>query len=480
MKKITAILSAAVLLAGACSCSDKPDVSEPDGDVTIAVVTEAETEPPYVELTEADFTPVKVAYSDAAGDAPVSLKTLDLSGIGFGTEMSPCKAPEVRDSYGNRSYIDDADPEWVKSRDETLQKIADTPCKGFVDRSVLIGGTYYLAMNYDDLCGSHDSSLYAYDIASGECRELVTHTGLDYNGCFYCLIDSGGKPTYVDYRTDTENGGMKSVVLSVDPDSGSEHEICETSGLVWRMKPSEKGLLLYKIEGTPVADETEGYDLSQEVVNTVVEYALDKGEFGAAEVNEAGVPGVLSAECDGVPAEITGGFDGEKYSPITVKTQYYTISTDINYATSIFTWRDKLCIISIEGVSGSWMYTYDITNRERLKMKFEGYGGANIQQTNDGLLAFVPSNNYGGSADSNATRQHVIKLYYIIPTLAVEYRFGECDDYLQTDLSTAADKPAYILTLKSLGNEFRASGIYVGYDPTNRNVPDKLYWFDTE
>ena len=62
----------------------------------------------------------------------------------------------------------------------------------------------------------------------------------------------------------------------------------------------------------------------------------------------------------------------------------------------------------------------------------------------------------------------------------MEYRFGECDDYLKTDLSTAADKSAYILTLKSLGNEFRASGIYVGYDPTNRNVPDKLYWFDTE
>lgn len=479
MKKTIAFFAAVTLLAGLCSCEDKPDVSEPDGEVTTAVTEEA-TEPLYLELTEADFEPVDIRYEVIEGEPPAGLHSADLSGIDFGERLSPCKAPEVRDSYGNRSYIDDADPEWVKSRDETLQKIADTPCKGFVDRSVLIGGTYYLAMNYDDLCGSHDSSLYAYDIASGECRELVTHTGLDYNGCFYCLIDSGGKPTYVDYRTDTENGGMKSVVLSVDPDSGSEHEICETSGLVWGMKPSEKGLLLYKNEGTPVADETEGYDLSQEVVNTVVEYDLEKGEFGAAEVNKAGVPGVLSAECDGVPAEITGGFDGEKYSPITVKTQYYTISTDINYATSIFTWRDKLCIISIEGVSGSWMYTYDITNRERLKMKFEGYGGADIQQTNDGLLAFVRSNDYGGSADSNATRQHVIKLYYIIPTLAVEYRFGECDDYLQTDLSTAADKPAYILTLKSLGNEFRASGIYVGYDPTNRNVPDKLYWFDTE
>ena len=96
MKKYIALFAAAAMLCGLCSCEDKPDVSEPDGDVTIAVITEAETEPPYVELTEADFTPVKVAYSDAAGDAHVSLKTLDLSGIGFGTEMSPCKAPEVR------------------------------------------------------------------------------------------------------------------------------------------------------------------------------------------------------------------------------------------------------------------------------------------------------------------------------------------------------------------------------------------------
>ena len=438
MKKITAILSAAVLLAGACSCSDKPDVSEPDGDVTTAPVTD--TEP------------------------PIEVNSADLSSIDFGARMSPCKAPDVRESYKN-SMMRHGNEERF---DEAVAKLVETPCKGAVTSATFGGGKFYLTVNYDDFCNLHDSSLYCYDVETGECKELAAHTGLEYNGCFSWLTFAHDKLYYIDKLLTDSDEGTKTALYCLDPESGDISELCTVDGYIHDLHEIENGLSMYRYIGGNNGSDYLQYDIG---TNELSPYTFPEAE------GEGPKDVVL---CDGVPAEVTGGFDGEKYNPITVKTQYYTISTDINYANSIFTWRDKLCIISIEGVSGSWMYTYDITNRERLKMKFEGYGGANIQQTNDGLLAFVPSNNYGGSADSNATRQHVIKLYYIIPTLAVEYRFGECDDYLQTDLSTAADKPAYILTLKSLGNEFRASGIYVGYDPTNRNVPDKLYWFDTE
>ena len=259
---------------------------------------------------------------------------------------------------------------------------------------------------------------------------------------------------------------MKSVVLSVDPDSGSEHEICETSGLVWRMKPSEKGLLLYKIEGTPVADETEGYDLSQEVVNTVVEYDLEKGEFGAAEVNEAGVPGVLSAECDGVPAEITGGFDGEKYNPITVKTQYYTLSTEVTKYTKIFLWRDKVCIVANNDYSHDWLYTYDLTRRERLKMKFDGYSNSVMIQTEEGIFMMV-----GTGSDEFGQYKSGYRLCLLTPVQGTVYRLALFENCLCGNIGDTV----YYLTLTSTEEPFE------DYALVNRNtgngLPDKLYWF---
>ena len=103
MKKYIALILTGALLAGLCSCEDKPDNSEPVGDVTAPAVTETSAEPQFLELTEADFTPVDIQSDLIEGMPPAEISCTDLSGLSFGERMSPCKAEAVNDEQIGRA-----------------------------------------------------------------------------------------------------------------------------------------------------------------------------------------------------------------------------------------------------------------------------------------------------------------------------------------------------------------------------------------
>lgn len=450
MKKITAILSAAVLLAGACSCSDKPDVSEPDGDVTTAPVTETETEPPYAELTEADFAPVDIKCAVTDTEPPIEVNSADLSSIDFGARMSPCKAPDVRESYKN-SMMRRGNEERF---DEAVAKLVETPCKGAVTSATFGGGKFYLTVNYDDFCNLHDSSLYCYDVETGECKELAAHSGLEYNGYFSGLTFAHDKLYYIEELLTDSDEGTKTALYCLDPESGDISELCTVDGYIHGLHEIENGLFMYRY-----IDFNNGIDYLQYDIGT---NELSPYTFPEAE-GEGPKDVVL---CDGVPAEVTGGFDGEKYNPITVKTQYYTLSTEVTKYTKIFLWRDKVCIVANNDYSHDWLYTYDLTRRERLKMKFDGYSNSVMIQTEEGIFMMV-----GTGSDEFGQYKSGYRLCLLTPVQGTVYRLALFENCLCGNIGDTV----YYLTLTSTEEPFE------DYALVNRNtgngLPDKLYWF---
>ena len=459
MKKYIALILTGALLAGLCSCEDKPDNSEPVGDVTAPAVTETSAEPQFLELTEADFTPVDIQSDLIEGMPPAEISCTDLSGLSFGERMSPCKAEAVNDEHMWWEELADND-EMLKKYEEASAKILSEPCKGFIDNAIFIGDKIFLGVNYDDWCGEHNYALYRYDLKTGECRELVSHTGLECDESFRKIRAVHGRLMYCIDSPDEENGGVKTTVRSIDPESGEEETVCEVSGLIQYFYESENGFVFYVDNGTN-ATEAKEFDLSTKEI----------GESLTAEQAESldtSAPYYGAVYCDGVPAEVTGGFDGEKYTGITVKTHYYTVQTDLNFYSKILLWKDKFCIASFDDISGNWLYTYDIKSRERLKMKFDGFRWAESIQTDDAFIALVESNDFSGSGDDR-----MCKVYYIVPELGAEYRIGDGGTYFCGLSGRTA-------SLLMLARRYAPSdSLAVGYNNRYQYDPDKLFVFET-
>ncbi|MCR5016210.1 MAG: hypothetical protein K6A75_06515 [Ruminococcus sp.] len=484
MKKYIALFAAAAMLCGLCSCEDKPDVSEPDGDVTTAAVTEAETAPPYVELTEADFTPVKVAYSDAAGDAPVSLKTLDLSGISFGEEMSPCKAEEARSST---SRLNNRTERLQKEYGDTFQKLVDSPCEGFCDGVYFHAGKVFFKVNYDDLCGQHDMQLFCYDpetekcekvlntarngyfedvmplgdslylamlcdnfdntydmavyrykIASSECSELFTREGLaKANSNSLRLASVSGELLVLD-STDRYSDSPTYKVYSVDINSGEQTELLSTERYISWIKESENGFLI-RFE-------------RQDGKCSLLEYDRASGEFRETDTE----PPLEYCTCEGIPAEVTGG---DFSTPITVKTQYYTVETELTDG-SVYVWEDCFSVVTTDRDRRSCMYTYDIASRECLKMTFNKFDISFVEKAGDGVLI--------------GTREGMndpIRVYYVLPKLGIQYLITEGDmleSYCDGDIT-------YVLSFDTESSDSKTWSDMVGYFTSERKSPDKLF-----
>ena len=182
MRKIIAVLAAAALLGTMCACEDKPVDSESVGDFTVPAVTEiapepeTATEPPVLELTEDDFEHVDMLLDNTDAAPPLDIHEADLSGLDFGERLSPCKAEGVYENYVENTYVDG---EWIAQYEAELEKCLSTPSTGMLEKAEFADGKCYMLINYDDLCGTHNWSIFSYDVASGELKELVRHSGID-------------------------------------------------------------------------------------------------------------------------------------------------------------------------------------------------------------------------------------------------------------------------------------------------------------
>lgn len=454
MKKIISTIAAAALLGTLCACEDKPARSEPVGDVTAPAATEAPTEPAYLELTEEDFAPVDMVQEITDG-TPSAVHCTELEGVDFGERLSPCKAPDECEKYSPRTIFEGY-PDIQEQYDRERQAKLETPSKGFVNNAVRLGGKLYFAVNFDDLCSRHDSSVFRYDPATKETTELVRREGLEYNGSFASLCAVHGRLFFTESaKSETPH----TTICEIDPESGDVTELLSLDTNVYSLRESEDGMLITCYDG---GDASAYYK----------EYIFETKEL--RDYKKTGGSIYDTVLCDGVPAEVTGGLVDGKYEPVTVKTQYYTISTDITSYAGIFLWRDKVCIATEDNFNGSWLYTYDIANRERLKMKFDGFISGLIK-TKDALACI--SHNVGNDAYT--------VLYYIEPTLGTAFRVGKEEGMV---MASGGDD-AYVLTFRpvtedgTLSNWSSGDGIgYNGYgsvfySSSEPTVPDKLYTF---
>ena len=488
MKKAIAVFAVLALLSSMCACEDKPAESEsigeiktssdtevPTGSVSVEVETSAEQE--YLELTEDDFTLVELNHDVTESSPPIDIHSVDLSDLDFGKRISPCKLTEYYDDYAITKH-DYTDTDSKDKYDSYLKKLIDTPCGGMVEKAVYSDGKYFFLVNYDDLCGCHDWSIYSYDIEKGDLKELVSYTGTEYGSSSFSLMATHGKLFYPvtyytgDKKSETYITGLvnvgesktfivsgndsykKSVVLSFDLATGEEEEVGTFDGTVLMMEETEKSLNISYHSGTNKYVMWKEYDF------------VTKELSDCHTIAGSGVK-VL---CDRISAEITGGNENGKYTPITVKTPNYTISTDLIDCKEVCVWKDKVSIITEGALGMSWMYTYDIKSREKLKLQFGGFGGDNTVQTSDGLIG-------GGVSLVGMDGLPLINgnsISYVNPVLGIEYNLETCDDCLVNKIGDAV----YYLTISGGRTTYdEESGINVGYS-TRQGLPDKLCWFE--
>ena len=498
MRKTIAILSVLILVASMCSCEDKPFESEPIGETTISVGAEKTSEPVYLELNEEDFDLVDINCEINDSDPPVDIQCTDLSGLDFGERMSPCKALDMDYDYFS---LDDIEPELREMYEEqnekyklAMNRIRETSCGGMLANTEFLNGKFYISINYDDLCGAHDSSLYSYDVETNDFKEVVRHTGLEYNGCFNGLkaahgklyyykseyTDTNGEPLYNDGNnivpltgelatiySDTE-GDIKQETsfYSIDPESGKEEKVCTLDGFVFWFQESENGISI----DHGITESDTG------LISELLEYNFETKEFCKVQNTDSYLS--LSSLylgpdnqffCEGVPANVTGGLKDGKYEQIIVSTQYYTVKTDLSNYNQIFLWKDKFIIVSDEMVNGTWMYTYDLVKRERLKMKVDGFNFSDALQTDEGLLLVVES----GLQDSVYSMKMARRIYYMMPLLGMVFKMDVCDEVM----IGKNDDAVYYMTISGGQSGYDAENhIYAGYS-TSKGLPEKLYMF---
>ena len=471
MRKPIALIAAMAVLATTFACDNKPVESEPVGNTKNTVEHEFRTdpdnmetknlsEPEYLELTEEDFTQVDLFFDVTDAEPPIDIHCVDLSGLDFGQRISPCKKS---DGYMDYAYnLGYTDPEWQKHYDDAVKKLAETPCSGMLDDIVYSDGKFFFLINFDDLCGRHDWSIYSYDVKTGSSKELITHSDTKMISTYHALIPWRGRLYYPVSCSDTSVSMRdKATICSLDFEGGNENEELEFEGDVYNMESTKNSLLIDLSDEIEIKSYHWEYDLvTKELSTRDISYSIDDNENTDNEVF-----------CDGVPARITGGIENGKYSPVIIETQYYTLITDIIDYSDIFLWKDKVSIICKDVYNPSKMNTYDLKKRERLKMDVTfDYSGA--IQTEDGLLAvssLIPGSD-GYSLESGAC------LEYFDPLLGTMFQIGTSENCL----FEADNDTVYYLTINGKSSRFdEGNRVFVGYS-SNKGLPDKLYWFDNK
>ena len=170
--------------------------------------------------------------------------------------------------------------------------------------------------------------------------------------------------------------------------------------------------------------------------------------------------------CDGEPCTISGGYDNESgtYSPVTVKTQYYTLNTDFKQYSTINVWKDRVCIITNEGLtyggSETRLYTYDLKKMERTMVKLNGFNSWS-DKAGDGF--FLTSNNSNWDKDE-------YRLYYYMPDIGTAFLLETSGEMYNTQIIGTNN---YIFVMKPL--EHAEQYFYTG---NIWSIPEKMYWFD--
>ena len=440
MKKIISIFTAALTLA-LCGCSDSKinDSPAPEQPTEPA-------EPVFAEYTEEDFTPIKMNLNITDNPPPFEIHSVDLSELDFGERLSPCKAEDVREEYifGHQTFDD---PEKQAEYDAEREHLYNTPSKGRIVNGAFLDGKFYFSVNFDDLCGRHDSSVFSFDPRTSELNEINTRTGLEYSDGYRNFVSAGGRLIFM------EQGDDSFTVCNIDPTSGEISELFTKNEDILMMQPSDDGILISSIEGKG--------DTSKYVVK---KYDIETGEcLGSVDDTDTSIVyGALT--CGGELASSTGGSDGE---PLSVKTAYYSLDTELKKCLSVYLWEDKASVIgdgSVNGYSSERrLYTYDFDKMERTELNVNGFSQA-LNMAGDGFVSISQLTAISGNSET---------AYYIAPQLGTAFRLLKADW-----ISYTASGGVYsFLTSKYEKTE----SDYMGYHLTSYDyIPEKIYWFEVQ
>ena len=471
MKKFIALISVITLSCSLFSCENKKSDSELPETEELTTETVPETsEPVFREFKDEVFRAIDMNLNIIDDNSPIELNSADISGVDFGELLAPCKGTELADKYLPRQELDD--PEQQEIYDAERERFLSTPSKGTIDSILRMGDKFYFKVNYDDFCYRHAAALFSFDPESGETKKVDERIGLEYNGCYNSLTAVGDKfffievvqdesevtPPYVSVQYYDDDPEFK--VYRLDPAAGETIEFADCKFRLSRIVEDDGKLLI-----------TGWNNIGEDTLTVLRLYDPETGEVISDDAENIEVPDWFYGDCDGVPVEVTGGFDEETSEriPVTIKTQYYSIDTGMYTIGQVFAWKDRVSFTAEEGSFSAneyRLYTYDLSTMERTKMKINGFSGE-MRKYGDGIIDAVHT-----SVMSNRDYIPQCQIYYILPDIGTAYRVEkiECDDF--NNLDDMLIMTAYKHVETEHGTYFYSFG--------QTRVPDKIYWISDD
>lgn len=454
MRKHFAFALAAALMLTGCqetTTNDSENITEND-----IGISEPVTEKAIRQLTDEDFKTITLNITSTDDPPPLQLHELDLSTLDFGERLSPCKAEGEREKHFN-IYVT-GNPEMQKEIEDNYNKLADTPYEGKVFRVLPTEDKLFIGVDYDDLCyGMHDWSIFSYDIASGELKELHEFSDADtsnYNYDSQFMLCAGrlliGMSTF---KLTKDAAGMEihendgTVIYEINQETGELTELIRCQDHLNGSEIDGKIVLAHdeEIPGTdPENPEREWVYSTLDPDTLEMEEILRTNDYIFGYTNN----GMITVNHDNNDMTITGDDFALKLDKFGI---YNNVIGDKVYILS----NDQ----SIAYTNSYTLSIYDTKKMECTVSNMDGYGH-NYQAAGNGILSALG----GGGANYKSP------VFYIVPERATAYRIGR----FNSPIINASTHGAAFWDEYAEPVEYYYGTVSTGVSRENRGM---LYWF---
>ena len=425
MKKFFCSVLALVLSAAAVGCNDKKKPESEEEDIPVMTDTLGDNTKEdtgtvgFSEFSDSDFKTINVTVRDADGEAPVSVKRIDLSGVVIEDKVPVCYNAEnveehikkhntyyYTDEDGvTRSYMYDTDGEnGIPLYD--WHDFLDKPVKGYIEDCYVRGNDCFIYVMYQvPLSAScYDHAVFRYDTESGETEEIYSWSAANINETTdgNCLFTENA--VFLVYYNIIKEDSPRTVgatVKRLDLDTKEIKTVFEGNDYI-----SSASFMCDK-DGSVYFNKQEENDSGQSSVN-VYKYDEESGKFG--KVDEI----VVSDE---VKANIIS--NGKRYSlvkpegkrKLDMVCDNYRIGTDVTNAKIVYA-DDKSFVLQ----NDDQLNVYNIVKKEHYVLDVSRLGQKAVMS--DGKL-FI------GLGDTSFEKP----LYCVIPELGLTYKIIDSGIY---------------------------------------------------
>ncbi len=423
MKKFIVLLTVTALAFSSVSCSEKKDSSSeiiPETDnIEIqedTAVFEQNTAAggtdsaavQHLSLTDDDFSDIEINLN-VSDSLPFEVHEVSLSKLDFGEHLSPCKSqPEKYD----RQNINFYDPEMQAEYEEERKKLYSTPYGGDIENIIAYNNKLYIAVNYDDMCMIHDSSLFCYDMLTGSLEEVISCNDLNDTANFGGMVLAGDMLIYPSFDYSDRN---KSKLIAFYPETG-EKKLLYTGDFDF----------CTEIGGNAAVCRYGSY--SEKINDRTISYLVqdkDSGEF--TELAEVDTEKYKLIPCGSGLAEVL--YRGENKTSI-VTADRYTVDTGLRLKSADTIIADDNSVIVFK--EGGYAYTddlvayrYDLVNRERVRLDLEGLGSIVVPAGSNFIIGFSSFKTLSGYGEYEYGFGETPGAYsFVMPELGTAFNLG--------------------------------------------------------